>query len=193
MIREFAEKRGEGFYAAGIRVSMAFVVHHFRRGASPETILPKFPALGSLSTVYGAIAFYLDNLVTLDDWLIGQQQEWKNLRLPPTPSAPVRPSRQTRASVCMKVGFRADNDLDRDIVRGLLCKQPDIDFKAEPLNAIDDESVLLLASREGRLFVTHDISTIRTLFFRLREHRQLSGVTLTPQVSRLGRPLSDST
>jgi hypothetical protein len=37
----------------------------------------------------------------------------------------------------MKVGFRADNDLDRDIVRGLLRLEPNIDFEAELLDAID--------------------------------------------------------
>jgi hypothetical protein len=55
---------------------MASVVYHFRLGAAPETILQKFPALGSLSTVYGAIAFYLDNQRMLDTWLAGQEQKW---------------------------------------------------------------------------------------------------------------------
>jgi len=33
----------------------------------------------------------------------------------------------------MKVRFRADNDLDRDIVRGLLRAQPSVDFESAPL------------------------------------------------------------
>ena len=45
----------------------------------------------------------------------------------------------------MKVGFRADNDLDRDIVRGLLRLEPNIDFEAEPLNGLDDEAVFSIA------------------------------------------------
>ena len=77
MVREFVERRGDGYYAAGTRVSMASVIHHFRLGASPETILQKFPALGALSTVYGAVAFYLDNQAMLDAWLTSQQQKWK--------------------------------------------------------------------------------------------------------------------
>ena len=76
-MREFVELRGDGYYAAGTRVSMASVIDHFRLGASPETILQKFPALGSLGTVYGAIAFYLDNQEMLSAWLSGQQQKWK--------------------------------------------------------------------------------------------------------------------
>jgi hypothetical protein len=77
MVREFVERRGDGYYAADTRVSMASVVYHFRLGASPETILQKFPALGSLSTVYGAIAYYLDNQEMLDAWLGDQQRQWK--------------------------------------------------------------------------------------------------------------------
>jgi hypothetical protein len=89
----------------------------------------------------------------------------------------------------MKVGFRADNDLDRDIVRGLLRLEPNIDFEAEPLNGLDDEAVLLIASREGRILVTHDISTIPPLFFRLRDERQLPGVILTPQNDPMGKAI----
>ena len=87
----------------------------------------------------------------------------------------------------MKVGFRADNDLDRDIVRGLLRLEPKIDFDAGPLNGLDDEAVLLIALREERILVTHDISTIPPLCFRLREDRQLPGVLLTPQNYPIGK------
>jgi hypothetical protein len=87
----------------------------------------------------------------------------------------------------MKVGFRADNDLDRDIVRGLLRLEPNIDFEAEPLNGLDDQTVLLIASREDRILVTHDISTIPPLFFRLREEHRLPGVILTPQIYPIGK------
>ena len=66
----------------------------------------------------------------------------------------------------MKVGFRADNDLDRDIVRGLLRLEPNIDFEAEPLDAIDDEAVLLIALRENRILVTHDIKQAARLATR---------------------------
>jgi hypothetical protein len=58
-------------------VSLASVIHHFRLGASPETLLQKFPALASLGTVYGAIAFYLDNQAMVDAPLAAQQEEWR--------------------------------------------------------------------------------------------------------------------
>jgi hypothetical protein len=41
----------------------------------------------------------------------------------------------------VKIAFRADNDLDRDIVRGLLRLQPDIHFEAEPLNDLSEAVV----------------------------------------------------
>lgn len=87
----------------------------------------------------------------------------------------------------MKVGFRADNDLDRDIVRGLFRLEPNIDFEGEPLNGLDDEAVLPIALREDRILVTHDISTIPLVFFRLREDRQLPGVIITPQSYPIGK------
>lgn len=87
----------------------------------------------------------------------------------------------------MKVGFRADNDLDRDIVRGLLRLEPNIDFESEPLNGLEDQAVLLIASREDTILVTHDISTIPPLFFRLREDRDLPGVLLIPQNYPIGK------
>jgi uncharacterized protein (DUF433 family) len=81
MTRECVEKRGSAWYVAQTRVSMASVVHHFLQGASPETILQKFPALGSLGSVYGAIAFYLDNdnREMIDASLAHQQQGWTEL------------------------------------------------------------------------------------------------------------------
>jgi hypothetical protein len=42
----------------------------------------------------------------------------------------------------MKVGFRADNDLDRHIVRGNLL-EPKIDFEAESLNRLNDGQISL--------------------------------------------------
>jgi len=55
---------------------------------------------------------------------------------------------------------------------------PNIDFEAEPF---------LIALRDDRILVTHDVSTIPPLFFRLREGRQLPGVILTPQNYPLGK------
>jgi hypothetical protein len=89
----------------------------------------------------------------------------------------------------VRVRFRADHDLDRDIVRGLLRIQSEIDFEAESLKALDDESVLRLTAGEGRVLVSHDVSTIPPLFFRLRGTRELPGVILIPQSFPIGQTI----
>ena len=81
----------------------------------------------------------------------------------------------------MKPRFRADNDLDRDIVRALLRRHPDIDFKVDALHNVDDDEVLAVTLREGRLLVTHDLTTIPSLYQSLRAKRELPGVLLYPQ------------
>ena len=76
MPREYIERRNEGYYIAGTRVSLESVIHQFREGASPETILQRFPALDSLANVYGAIAFSLDNPGLVEDYLDRQRRQW---------------------------------------------------------------------------------------------------------------------
>jgi uncharacterized protein (DUF433 family) len=83
----YVEARNRGFYVAGTRVSLASVIHAFRQGASPETILQDFPHVGSLAKVYGAIAFILENPGIVESYLNDQEQLWKDLEqqhpLPP--------------------------------------------------------------------------------------------------------------
>jgi len=79
MPREYIEQRNGGYYVAGTRVSLESVVCQFRDGASPETILQRFPALDSLANVYGAIAFSLDNPELVEEYLLQQQRRWDAL------------------------------------------------------------------------------------------------------------------
>jgi uncharacterized protein (DUF433 family) len=76
----YIEIRNGGYYVAGSRVSLASVIQAFRQGASPETILQEFPYIGSLSNVYGAIAFILENPTVVDEYLASQEQLWKDLQ-----------------------------------------------------------------------------------------------------------------
>ena len=73
---EYVEKRNGGFYLAGSRVSLDSVVISFQQGASPESILRSFPAIGSLEKVYGAVTFYLANKQLVEDYLRQQSQLW---------------------------------------------------------------------------------------------------------------------
>ena len=51
----------------------------------------------------------------------------------------------------MRVRFRADNDLNRDIVRAVLRIRPEIDFESRQLHGLNDQAVLELAAGEGSI------------------------------------------
>lgn len=79
MTKEYVEEK-EGVYRVGAtRVSLDSVVYEFRRGASPESIQRSYPSL-SLEQVYGAIAFYLANQTSVDQYLIEGEEEFERLR-----------------------------------------------------------------------------------------------------------------
>ena len=76
----YAEKRGEGWYVAGTRISLDSVIYAFLEGLSPEaTARECFPDL-SLEQVYGAIAFYLAHRKELDAYLTGAGDEFERQR-----------------------------------------------------------------------------------------------------------------
>ena len=59
MERPNVEKRDQGYWVAGSRVSLDSVVVAFLNGLSPETIAAEsFPTL-TLEQIYGAITYYL--------------------------------------------------------------------------------------------------------------------------------------
>lgn len=59
---------------ASTRVSLDSVVHHYKLGASAEQIAQKFPAL-DLADVYAAIAYYLNHVDEVEDYLRRQKME----------------------------------------------------------------------------------------------------------------------
>lgn len=75
MSKEYVEQREGDFYVTGTRVSLASLVHAFRRGESPETIGHNFEVL-RLEEVYGAIAHYLANQGVIDAYLAKQEEQW---------------------------------------------------------------------------------------------------------------------
>jgi uncharacterized protein (DUF433 family) len=76
---EYVEQRNGGYYVAGTRVSLDSVVYAFLRGESPERIADAFQAL-TLEQINCAIAFYLANRVTIDEYLIRQREEFERMR-----------------------------------------------------------------------------------------------------------------
>jgi uncharacterized protein (DUF433 family) len=77
-MQEYVEKRGEGYYFAGSRVSLESVVFEFLKGESPESNVEAFPSL-SLEQVYGGITFYLAHRVDLDAYLRTSKESCKEL------------------------------------------------------------------------------------------------------------------
>lgn len=68
MDKIYVEKRDDGYWVKGTRISLDSVVYAFRRGAAPETIRRSFPLL-TLEEVYGAITFYLAHEQEVDAYL----------------------------------------------------------------------------------------------------------------------------
>ncbi|MCY7377130.1 MAG: DUF5615 family PIN-like protein [Pyrinomonadaceae bacterium] len=63
----------------------------------------------------------------------------------------------------MKPKFQADADLNEDLVTGVRRRVPEIDFQTATeagLEGLKDENVLVVASREKRILVTHDRRTM---------------------------------
>jgi uncharacterized protein (DUF433 family) len=61
------------------RVTLDSIVLAFREGASAEEIAERFPAL-SLSAVYAAITFYLQNRTEIDAYLKRRESDAEQLR-----------------------------------------------------------------------------------------------------------------
>lgn len=68
MTDKYVEKHDQVWRIKGTRVAIDSVIYQFQQGRSPEAIQDAFPAL-SLGQVFGAIAFYLDHEVEIDEYL----------------------------------------------------------------------------------------------------------------------------
>jgi hypothetical protein len=89
----------------------------------------------------------------------------------------------------MKVRFQADADLKHAIVRGILRREPMIDFQTATsagLVSLDDLEVLTVAAREGRLLVTHDNRTMPGHFARFITKNTSPGVIVASQRLAIG-------
>jgi hypothetical protein len=85
----------------------------------------------------------------------------------------------------VKVRFLADADLNRAIVRGVLRREPSLDFltaQAAGLRGMKDREVLALAAEHQRVLVSHDAGTMPAHFRAFRNAgRNSPGVFLIPQ------------
>ncbi len=80
----------------------------------------------------------------------------------------------------MSVRFLADENLNREIVTGLLRLVEDIDIvrvQDVGLRTVDDPVILQWAAAEGRVLVTHDIATVPDFASQAEEHKS-PGISL---------------
>jgi hypothetical protein len=74
----------------------------------------------------------------------------------------------------------ADENFNNDIVRGLLRRKPDLDIvriQDVGLSGADDPTILEWAAQEGRVLLTHDVSTITHYAHeRVRAGQSMPGV-----------------
>lgn len=69
MEKQYVDRRDQGYWISGSRVSLESVIFAFLDGYSPETIAAEcFPTV-SLEQVYGAITYYLSHRREVDAYL----------------------------------------------------------------------------------------------------------------------------
>ena len=89
----------------------------------------------------------------------------------------------------------ADENFNNNIIRGLLRRQPDLDIvriQDVGLSGADDPTVLEWAAQEGRVLLTHDVSTItKYAYERVRAGQPMSGVFEVNRNIPISRVLED--
>lgn len=84
----------------------------------------------------------------------------------------------------MSLRFLADNDLRKHILRGVLRREPGIDFlsaQEAQLDGLPDLVVLAYAAQEGRILVSHDFSTMPAHFREFCHTQDSPGVLIIQQ------------
>lgn len=79
MSQEYVSNINGAYRITDTRVSLDSVVHAWRSGLSPESIVDDFPVL-TLEQVYGAVAFYLAHQDEIDEYLRQGAAEYEVLR-----------------------------------------------------------------------------------------------------------------
>jgi len=89
----------------------------------------------------------------------------------------------------------ADENFNNDIVRGLLRRKPDLDIvrvQDAGLSGADDPVVLEWAAQEGRVLLTHDVSTItRHAYERVSAGKPMPGVFEASRSLPVGTVIED--
>lgn len=91
--------------------------------------------------------------------------------------------------------FAADENFNNNIVRGLLRRNPDLDIirvQDVGLSNVDDETILEWMAQDGRILLTHDVSTVtHCAYERVRVGKPLPGVFEVSRKVAIGRAIDD--
>jgi hypothetical protein len=91
--------------------------------------------------------------------------------------------------------FAADENFNNDIVRGLLRRKPDLDLvrvQDAGLSGAEDSKVLEWAAKEGRILLTHDVSTMtRYAYERVQRHKPMPGIFEVSRNLPIGNVIED--
>lgn len=91
--------------------------------------------------------------------------------------------------------FAADENFNNDIVRGLLRRKPDLDIvrvQDVGLTGANDPTILEWAAQEGRVLLTHDVTTItRYAYERVRMGKLMPGVFEVSRQVPIGVAIDD--
>jgi hypothetical protein len=89
----------------------------------------------------------------------------------------------------LKIRFQADADIDPDIRKGVLRREPSIDFRSAAgtiPEGMPDPEVLRIAAEDGRVLVSGDIRTMSVHFKNFVASRESPGVLLIPSARSIG-------
>jgi hypothetical protein len=91
--------------------------------------------------------------------------------------------------------FAADENLNNDILRGLLRRVPNLDIvrvQDAGLAGADDPTVLEWAAQEQRVLLTHDVATItKYAYDRVRAGQPMPGVFEVSRHAAIGLVIDD--
>ena len=91
--------------------------------------------------------------------------------------------------------FAADENFNNNIIRGLLRRKPDVDIlrlQDAGLSGASDPTVLEWAAQEGRVLLTHDVSTMtRYAYERVKSGKPMPGIFEVDRSFSLGVVIED--
>ena len=91
--------------------------------------------------------------------------------------------------------FLADENFSGDIIEGLLARLPELDIARVQdihLSGADDPAILEWAAQEGRILLTHDVSTVTAFAYeRVRGGLAMPGVFEVPRGVSVRQAIED--